>query len=158
MWENTFPICWCASQVAKLNFCIVLERSTTGAPCDGSGGGGSVSVVALIHGLHLCTSTAEWDASPEPSSWHQWGFFSLSSVVVNRSQAGAGGPLSATGAAAVPVERHGAAASALDRWTGWDVPAHLHPTRDRRRAAEARVSGKKNRVKSHLLLLLLFLF
>lgn len=52
------------------------------------------------------------------------------------SQAGASRALSA-------VERDGAAASALDRWIGRDVPAHLHPTRDRRGAAEASLPGRR---------------
>lgn len=75
-------------------------------------------------------------------------------LTLNRSKAGVCGPLSASGAAAAaaaaPVERHRAAASALDRWTGWDVPAHLHQTRDRRRAAEACVSGKKKKIAEAL--------
>lgn len=54
------------------------------------------------------------------------------------SRAGAGRALSA-------VERDGAAASALDRWIGRDVPAHLHPTRDRRGAAEAGVPGRREK-------------
>ncbi|KAK2905777.1 hypothetical protein Q8A73_009720 [Channa argus] len=44
-------------------------------------------------------------------------FFPSPLFVVNRSKAGVGGSLCARGAAAVPVERHRASASALDRRT-----------------------------------------
>lgn len=72
----------------------------------------------------------------------------------NRSQAGAAGQLSDIRAAAISVGRRRAAASALDRRAGRDVPAHLHPPRDRRESAEACLPGwtRQNLLIYHLLL------
>lgn len=87
-----------------------------------------------VHSVKICRRTRP---SCRPSLF--------SSAGVNRSKAGAGGSLSAARGAALPVEWHRAPASALDRRTGWDVPAHLHPSRDSRGDAEARVSGRKGK-------------
>lgn len=83
--------------------CSVLSLNATLLKPGVGGGGvseGGGSVLALMHAASsVCRPTAEWDPSSEPPR-----LFSPP-VVVNRSKAGAGGPLSATGAAAVPVER-----------------------------------------------------
>ncbi len=101
-------MCITSAQVILLKFRLFLRVPERSSACDA--GGGIVSVLKLTHWLQLCGPAAEWDTSSEPH-------LLFSSVVVkrNRSKAGAGGPLSATGTAAVPVERHGAAAPALDR-------------------------------------------
>lgn len=65
---------------------------------------------------------------PSPSAVLRW----------KRSKTGVSGTLSA-------VERDGASASSLDRRTGRDVPAHLHPTRDGRSAAEAGEPGRRRK-------------
>lgn len=118
------------SALESQTFFVVSERSTTGGVSGGEG------LSAPPPSPHPRTFIGSHPLEPKRVNH----FSLLSSAVLrwNRSKTGAGGTLSA-------VERDGASASALDRWIGRDVPAHLHPTRDRRRAAEAGVPGRRRK-------------
>ncbi len=74
LWLSYLQVWSCDAEFLR---CPWTQHSRSPRVMGSGGGGGSVSVVALIHGLHLCTPTAEWDASPEPSSWYQSGGFSF---------------------------------------------------------------------------------
>lgn len=104
------------------------------------GGGVSEPGGGVIRPTSWSSSTGFVGSHPplEPTQLNH--LFLLSSAVLkwNRSNTGASRGLSA-------VERDGASASALDRWIGRDVPAHLHPTRDRRGAAEAGLPGRRKK-------------
>lgn len=74
----------------------------------------------------------------EPQTVNHFSLLSSAVLRWKRSKPGVSGTLSA-------VERDGASAASLDRRIGRDVPAHLHPTRDRRSAAEAGQPGRRRK-------------
>lgn len=120
--------------VQSQTFFVVPERSTGGGVSRRGPGAG---LCAPPPGLHPRTFIGS-RPPPEPKPVDL--FRRLSSAVLrwNRSEAGARGTLPA-------VERDGAPAAPLDRRISRDVPAHLHPPRDRRRAAEAGQPGRRRK-------------
>lgn len=114
-------------------FSVVPECSTTVGACPSQGEELSVPPPGP-HPRTFSVRIRGWNRR----QLHHLSLLSSAVLKLNRGKTGASRAPSA-------VERDGASASALDRRIGRDVPAHLHPTRDRRGAAEAGLPGRRKK-------------